>query len=198
MRAYACGSADAFDRLFVRNRQALFTYLLHQTGDRDVAEDLFQEVFLRVVRSRAKYMRGGGFQAWLFTIARNTIIDHRRRAEVRSTVKSESNLGGMTERADSSQISINQIPSLDRHGDPVARAQLKALKDRLQEAILELPDLQREVFLLRERIGMDFDRIARVTGCRVATAKSRMRYALANLRRSLTQDLASLTECPNE
>lgn len=83
MREYSGGSTAAFEQLYGRYRERLFTYLLHQTSSRPVAEDAFQEVFVRIIRSRLSYQADGSFAAYLFTIARNVVIDNRRRRAVR-------------------------------------------------------------------------------------------------------------------
>jgi RNA polymerase sigma-70 factor, ECF subfamily len=157
MHAFATGDARAFESLFERHRRALFTYLVHQTGDASLAEDLFQEVFLRLIRGSVAY-RPGNFRSWLFTIARNAMTDDRRRTAVR-----ESSHAG-------------------------------ELRAHIEAALRRLPEAQREVFLLRERAGLDLQRIAQVTGANLATVKSRMRYALAGLRRVLSAELTSLPE----
>lgn len=182
MLAYARGRSEAFERLFERHRRRLFTHLVHLIGDRARAEDVFQEVFLRVIRKRAAYAHSGNFRAWLYTIAHNASTDERRRSAVRDT---------------------RAIP-MDEHvpdtiPDPAEATHRGEIRERIEAALLRLPAVQREVFLLRERAGLDFASIARATGCGLATAKSRMRYALENLRRQLeTGELAATTETGHE
>jgi RNA polymerase sigma-70 factor (ECF subfamily) len=188
MVAYVAGDRTAFETLFGRYRRLLFAFLMHQTGDRAQAEDLFQEVFLRVIRSRESFRRGGGpFKAWLLTIARNAIIDARRRAAVRSDVDGRPVRDSMRDRAEA------RMAAEDGSDNPHDAAERGHIRRRILEALMKLPDEQREVFLLREQVGMDFAGIAELTGCKIATAKSRMRYALEGLRRQLTDVLDAET-----
>jgi len=181
MRAFAAGDARAFETLFERHRRALFTYLVHQTGDASLAEDLFQEVFLRLIRGSAAY-RPGSFRAWLFTIARNAMTDDRRRTAVRED-----------EPENEPSTAPWETTRAEPH-DPVASSHAGELRTHIEASLRRLPEAQREVFLLRERAGLDLQRIAQVTGANLATVKSRMRYALAGLRRVLSSELTSLPE----
>ena len=186
MESYAHGDAESFDALFARHRRGIFTYLLHQTGDRAIAEDLFQEVFLRLIRTRAGYGRTGSFRSWLYTIAHNALTDDRRRRGVRATDD--------TEEAEMEAGSVRGSAPVD----PVVGAHRRDLRERVEAALQLLPAVQREVFVLRERAGMDFRSIAEATGCGLATAKSRMRYALENLRRALADEFVSVPEVGHE
>ncbi len=188
MWAYAEGDTSAFEPLFQRHRAPLFTYLRHQTGSRSVAEDLFQEVFLRLVRRRREYRRAGSFRSWLFTIAHNAMTDGRRRSALREAV-SESD-------AMEYHDATSERPAST--ADPLGASHATDLRERIEAALLRIPAEQREVFLLRERGGLDFQRIAEVTGSGIATVKSRMRYALSNLRRRLADELPSIEECLHE
>lgn len=187
MLAYARGRAAAFETLFERHRRRLFTYLLHQTGSQPEAEDLLQEVFLRLIRRRRNYVRTGSFRSWLYAIAHNALTDDRRRRSVRERARA-----GATETED------DRMKEYLKPGggelNPVAASQRLELRERIEAALLRLPEAQREVFLLRERAGLGFAHIAEATGCGLATAKSRMRYALENLRRHLSESLVPSTE----
>lgn len=188
MVAWASGDGTAFERLFARHRAPVFTYLLHQTGDRARAEDLFQEVFLRLVRTAGRYEPRGRFRAWLLTIAHHALTDARRRMALRdegSEIMTESR---------STDENANAPSALD----PVTGAQAGDLREHLEAALARLPDAQREVFLLRERGGLELRHIAEVTGANLATVKSRLRYALAGLRRLLEDRLTSLPELFHE
>jgi len=195
MLAYRDGDAPAFERLFARHRRALFTYLLHDSGSRALAEDLFQEVFLRVIRGRERYQPDGSFRAWLFTIARNASTDQRRREALRET---ESVNGTMNDESELRTPPAREPATRGNATDPLALSQARELRARGEAALLRLPREQREVFLLRERAGLDFRSIAEATGCELATAKSRMRYALAGLRRILSSELGSLLESSHD
>ena len=184
MAAYSNGDLEAFEVLFARHRRALFTFLLHRVGDREAAEDLLQEIFLRVIRARGTFDSKGAFRPWLYTIARNAITDGHRRKSVREVVTSEgalavdgaaSGAGVLDQRAATPQVGM----------DPLTTLAARDLRARIEAALAHLPEAQREVFLLRERARLDYERISEVTGAGLATVKSRMRYALAALRRHL-------------
>lgn len=190
MAAWRAGDVGAFEALFARHRRPLFTFLLHLTGARDLAEDIFQETFVRVLRARERYEASGRFVAWLHVIARNALRDHQRRAGVRRVVTTESTLTGDGGDATPARLEDLQGTRTDRRGDPAVQSESQDLRARIEAALLELPPAQREVFLLRERAGLDYAAIAEVVDCPPATAKSRMRYALSGLRRLLAGELA--------
>jgi RNA polymerase sigma-70 factor (ECF subfamily) len=193
MTAYANGDDRAFEHLFERHRRPLYTYLLSETRSRARTDDLFQEVFLRVIRGRQRFDASGSFRAWLFTIARNALTDARRRAALRDAEDFE-------ERTEEGSLASGggSTASGTDPADPVAWSHARDLAERIESALRGIPADQREVFLLRERGGLDFKTIAATCGCGLATAKSRMRYALENLRRRLADELPSIKECLHE
>jgi len=193
MRAYSAGDAGAFERLFQRHRRPLFTYFLHHTGSAATAEDLFQEAFLRLIRGCAEYRPTGSFRSWLFTIAHNVMTDDRRRSSLRASTNEQREEDGMRhdERDDAVEVGGTR-------DDPLLRSSARDLREHIEAALLRLPEPQREVFLLRERAGLDLRSIAQATGSNLATVKSRMRYALAGLRRLLSDELASMPELFHE
>jgi len=174
MAAYQNGNVRAFELLFERHRRPLFTFLVHRLGDRALAEDLFQDIFLRIAKKRETFEVGRRFRPWLFTIAHNVIIDHHRRKSVRSAINAE-------DRMDQE--------SVDPQRGPLEHAVQEEVACGISEALRRLPDEQREVFLMRELAGLDFAAIAEALGCGTSTAKSRMRYALENLRHLLSGNL---------
>ena len=189
MAAYSSGDLQAFEVLFARHRRALFTFLLHRVGEREAAEDLLQEIFLRVIRARSSFDGKGAFRPWLYAIARNAIIDGHRRKSVRAQVTDEGALadgGPATSEGRPGQSALDQRPATPQVGtDPLATLAASDLRARIEAALALLPEAQREVFLLRERARLDYEHISEVTGVGLATVKSRMRYALAALRRHL-------------
>ena len=150
MLAYAGGDASSFEALFQRHRRPLFTFLLHNLGDRAAAEDLFQEIFLRLVRGRVGYRPTGSFRSWLFRIAHNALTDHRRRTGLRESHSGETT---MTTANDEQVDRSASLPSEELSADPVSSSQDRELRDRIEAALLRIPTEQREVFLLRERGG---------------------------------------------
>lgn len=174
MAAYQDGNVHAFELLFERHRRPLFTFLVHRLGDRTLAEDLFQDIFLRIAKKKQSFDLGRRFRPWLFTIAHNVVIDHHRRKSVKSAINAEDHM---------------EHESVDPRRGPLERAVQEEVACGISEALQKLPDEQREVFLMRERAGLDFAAIAEALGCGTSTAKSRMRYALENLRRHLSGNL---------
>jgi RNA polymerase sigma-70 factor (ECF subfamily) len=183
LAAFQQGDAGAFERLLRRHRGPLFTFLLRMLGDRERAEDLAQETFLRVVKGAADWRERAKFKTWLYAIARNLCFDHARRDKFRRT----DSLDGSAEGADGEegQSLAETIASPDAGPDrAAANAQLKPM---LIRALQALPDEQREVFILREQSGLAFKEIAELQGVNENTVKSRMRYALEGLRAQLEQ-----------
>jgi RNA polymerase sigma-70 factor (ECF subfamily) len=175
MRRFQAGDARAFEALVRRHRSALWNFLLRHVGNRARAEDLLQETFLRAVKASADWEERAKVTTWLFTIARNLTLDEMRRNVHRRA--------DPLEGQDDQQGPIDRTATDDPPPDVVAEGAL--LRPRLEAALAALPAEQREVFLLREQGGLGFREISEVTGVRENTVKSRMRYALEALRRSL-------------
>ncbi len=181
MQRYADGDERAFALLFDRHRGPLYNFILRSCSRRDVAEELLQDVFLRVIKSAGRYEPSAKFTTWLYTIARNACIDAAR-SRSRADVYSLQNPVGK----DDDEGETHQ----QRLADPEAQsgsvdAERKVFRDRLQQALEKLPEKQREVFVLREISGLKFREVAEVIGTKVPTVKSRMRYALKTLRGEL-------------
>ncbi|MCK5797113.1 MAG: RNA polymerase sigma factor [Deltaproteobacteria bacterium] len=180
MFAYRQGEAQAFNMLLTRHQRPVFNFLLRHVNNRSLAEDLLQEVFLRVIKSAGTYKREAKFTTWLYTIARNLCIDNARRAKHRKAKSLDQPLG---RRNDSKRTVGDTVadtgPGVDR------RVSSRRLQERIQQAVGSLSEEQREVFLMREQLNMPFKEIAGIIGCSDNTVKSRMRYALEHLRKSL-------------
>jgi RNA polymerase sigma-70 factor, ECF subfamily len=176
MRRYAAGDLPAFEQLYRRHRSALYNYLLRHTRDREIASDLFQEVWSRVVTSRDRYQPRAKFRTFLFHIAHNCFIDHCRRSAARLD-RSPQSAAGSDEPAFEMAAPRAEAPDV--------RAEQAQTLARYREALAALPADQRDAFLLYEESGLTLVEIAAISGVGVETAKSRLRYALAKLRRSL-------------
>ncbi len=173
MLAYVAGDARAFERLYARYRQPLFGYLLRQTRHRELAHDLFQDAWSRVIDARERYEVRARFRTYLYTIAHHVFIDHCRRSAVRPVTSAT--------LADGSELE-----SEDRvDGDPARTLRHDELQRRLRGALDELPLEQRDAFLLHEEGGLSLEQIAAVTGVGRETVKSRLRYAVQKLRAAL-------------
>jgi RNA polymerase sigma-70 factor, ECF subfamily len=171
------GDASAFERLLRRHRAPLYTFLLRMLGDRQQAEDLAQETFLRVVKGAAAWEHRARFQTWLYAIARNLCVDRARRDKFRRTQSADAPVeeGGPS--------IVDSTPSADPAPDRAAASE--RMRPLLLRALASVPAEQREVFLLREQAGLPFKEIAALTGTNENTVKSRMRYALDGLRKAL-------------
>lgn len=181
MARYQKGEARCFEQLLQRHQKPIFHFALRFLGNQGAAEDALQEIFLRVVKNAARYQRRAKFTTWLYTIARNFCIDESRKARYRRT-KSLSDPVAQ----DSSKSLVETVEGNEQEPDRGAHNQ--RLKSAIQNAVAELNEEQREVFLLREHSGLAFKEIAEVTGVSENTVKSRMRYALEKLRQSLRQN----------
>jgi RNA polymerase sigma-70 factor (ECF subfamily) len=170
MRRFQAGDVRAFEVLVRRHRTPVFSFLVRLTADRARAEDLCQEVFLKVVKASAGWAERARFQTWLYAIARNLAVDESRRAAFRRAEPLD---------APAAAVQASDDPAPDRS------AAAALVRPKLEAALAALPPEQREVFLLREHAGLRFAEIAEVTGTPENTVKSRMRYALEALRARL-------------
>ena len=176
------GDARAFEELLRRFRGPIYNFILRSVRDRERAADLTQETFLRVVQRADSFRGGSKLSTWIYAIARNQCIDHGRRMVFRR----HRSLDAPTQRSDDAGSPLidrvaSQAPVTDRE------AIAKQLQIQIAEAVEELPEEQREVFLLRQVQGMPFKDIAELVGVPENTVKSRMRYALERLQAALLE-----------
>ncbi|MGH8664626.1 MAG: RNA polymerase sigma factor [Burkholderiales bacterium] len=176
MSAYRDGDGQAFQVLYARHRGGLYRFLLRQCGAAAIAEELFQDVWLNLIRARLRYAPAARFATYLYRIAHNRLIDHYRRAAHRPTLASD----------DADDDPVANLAA-DSRQQPDIRLQRKAQVERFMELLAGLPDAQREAFVMHEEAGLSIEEIARATGVNAETAKSRLRYALAKLRRGLQE-----------
>jgi RNA polymerase sigma factor (sigma-70 family) len=169
MLGYCSGDAGAFEVLYQRHKGPLYRFILRQCGQAFV-EELFQDIWLKVIKSRMSYQVKSTFKTWLYHIARNRIIDHYRRQNIRP-LDNDSNTLSSIRGAEQSQPE-NQLETDNQH-------------ELLMLAIAELPQDQRETFLLKEEAGLGIEEIASTTGVSYEAAKSRLRYAFTKLRAQL-------------
>lgn len=174
MERYRDGDAGAFDILYGRHKGGVYRYMLRQCGNRGVAEELFQDVWMNLIRARASYAVTAKFTTWLYRLAHNRLVDHYRAQQ-----------GGVAQSLDAEDgPALDEIPAA-RADDPAVAVDIRQQAGRLLQLIGELPPSQREAFLLQQESDMSVEEIARVTGVNRETAKSRLRYALARLRAGL-------------
>lgn len=182
MLAYASGQAKAFEVLYQRHRRPVFNFILRSVHAPDLAEELMQEVFMRVIQNAENYTRSARFTTWLYTIARNICIDSYRRKKHRYTLSLQQPSPALGEDAPPLEQTIEDPDSKDRNENYTIHRKIHGL---LEAALQTLPDEQREVFLLREVSQLPFKEIASIVGTLENTVKSRMRYALEHLRKHL-------------
>ncbi len=182
MLAYKSGDARAFATLVQRHRQPVFNFILRYVGQRQRAEDVLQEAWLKVVRSSSEWQPRAKFTTWLYTIARNLCVDSARKESFRRTESLDAPTG-----PDDDGRELGELVADEGGASPDRAAHNVRLRPMLERALAALPAEQREVFLLREYQGLGFKEIAEVTGVNENTVKSRMRYALEGLRRRLDE-----------
>lgn len=174
--AYAAGDAAAFDTLYARHKGGVYRFILRQCAHAGVADELFQDVWMNVIRARSSYTPSAKFTTWLYRIAHNRLIDHWRASGRVELVTSAAD--------DEGEDPLEAIPGA-RNDEPEVRAGARELSARLQAAVGTLPLAQREAFLLHQEGGLELAEIAQLTGVGVETVKSRIRYATAKLRAEL-------------
>jgi RNA polymerase sigma-70 factor, ECF subfamily len=182
MLLYGKGDVRAFEVLYTRHERPVFCFILRSCRRQDIAEELLQEVWSRVIRSAADYEQKAKFTTWLYTVARNICIDRARRERRRTELSLDEKLGG--EEGDGQTFADLLVDD----GAQVSHMshERKVFAKRLERALAELPEEQREVFMLKEVSGLKFREIAELMDVPVPTVKSRMRYALEALRGHLS------------
>lgn len=163
VRAYLNGDPKAFEMLYRRYRERLFGYVMRSCSSVEHAEELFQEIWLKVLISLDRYVESGRFRSWLFTCAHNAIVDFYRKQE--------------SKREDALTAEHLGVESTVDNMD---------LPERINEALKSLPLEQRQAFYLREELTCSIKDIAGIQGCSDEAAKSRLRYAYARLRSRLS------------
>ena len=163
MLAYRDGNAAAFETLYTRHRTRLYRFVLRSVKSRAVGEELFQEIWMRVIEARGRYTPQARFTTWLYTIAHNHLVDHWRKRGLTLVV-----------------LEGDETPGTSP--DPLDHAAARQSLARFAAALEALPPLQREAFLLHEEGGLSVAEIAAATKTNEEAAKSRLRYAMAKLK----------------
>ncbi|WP_297090289.1 sigma-70 family RNA polymerase sigma factor [uncultured Draconibacterium sp.] len=177
------GDQESLETLIVRHKSRVFSYILLIVKNQELAEDIFQDTFIKVIRSlkRGKYIENGKFVSWVLRIAHNLIIDHFRKEKLQGTISN-----------DSTDVDIfnSQKFSEQTIEDQMVYAQI--LKE-VKHLVNELPEDQQQVIHMRHYMGLSFKEIAEQTDVSINTALGRMRYALINLRKLMEEKKLNLT-----
>lgn len=171
--AYASGNNSAFDTLLLRHKVRLFNYIYQMVRDTDLADDIFQETFVKVITTvkQGRYNDMGKFSAWITRIARNLVIDSFRAEKAEAAVSTDDANFDVLNRHELSEQTIE---------DAIIALQTE---DDIRTLVDCLPDVQKEVLTMRYYRDLSFKEIAELTGVSINTALGRMRYAILNLRR---------------
>ena len=168
MLAYVKGDTAAFETLYRKHKDALYRFFLRQCGNQALAEELYQDVWLRVIKARENYQAKAKFTTWLYRIAHNILVDHFRKPQAEKD-----------EELDAENIPDNAA------NDPEVILSGQEKIERFRVQLRSLPKEQVEVLLLKEEAGLSLEEIALTVGDSKETVKSRLRYAVKKLKQSL-------------
>ncbi len=182
IKDYAGGSHLAFETLYRRYKNPIYHYCFRQINTPALADELHQEIWLKVIKSSARFKQQSSFKTWLYKIAHNTLMDYYRKSEKRKHLT--------VIQTDSREHNDNSGEAhIQEQHQPDNTLQNKQLQKLLLNGIEELPREQKEVFLLHEKSGLSLHDIALVTQSSFESTKSRLRYAGKKLRRHLAHHL---------
>ena len=181
--SYFRGNNQAFDLLLSRNQSKLFSYILFVVHEQDLANDIFQETFVKVITKlqEGRYIDSGKFSAWIMRIAHNVIMDWYRDNRAKNIVET-------SDDNDLSNVTGNDITDFNIEDRYVNEQVLRDVKKMMNL----LPPTQREIVFMRFYQEMSFKEIAETTGVSINTALGRMRYAILNMRRMARKNKLSL------
>lgn len=181
--SYVRGNNQAFDLLLSRNQSKLFSYILFVVHEQDLANDIFQETFVKVITKlqEGRYIDSGKFSAWIMRIVHNVIMDWYRDNRAKNIVET-------SDDNDLSNVTGNDITDFNIEDRYVNEQVLRDVKKMMNL----LPPTQREIVFMRFYQEMSFKEIAETTGVSINTALGRMRYAILNMRRMARKNKLSL------
>ncbi|MBA4386836.1 MAG: RNA polymerase subunit sigma-24 [Verrucomicrobia bacterium] len=180
LERYAKGDVDALGRLVERHRRGLYGFVVNMTRNTAEADDVFQDVWVKVIRRMETYTEQN-FGGWLLKIARNVVIDRSRKRKPDISLDAETEEGGSM---------MQTLKAKDP--DPTQGLDAGHLGKRIALAVEKLPDEQKEVFVMRVQSDLSFKEIAEIQGVSINTALARMQYALAKLRAILGNEYKAL------
>lgn len=176
VQLFQTGNLQAMEALVLRHKEKLYTSILFLVKDKYLAEDIFQDAFIRVIDTirNGKYTDEGKFLPWAMRIAHNLCVDHFRKVKRTPTIKN------------GDDKDIFEVLSFTEDS-PETNLIRRQSHDRVKDLLQLLPEDQREVIILRHYADLSFKEIANLTNCSINTALGRMRYGLINLRKMMTQ-----------
>lgn len=177
------GDQESLEILILRHKTRVFSYILLIVKNQELAEDIFQETFIKVIRSlkKGRYIENGKFVSWVLRIAHNLIIDHFRKVKLKGTISNDSTDVDIFNSQKYSEATVE---------DEMVNSQIL---NEVKDLIRELPEDQQQVIYMRHYMGLSFKEIAEQTDVSINTALGRMRYALINLRKLIEKKNLSLT-----
>ena len=177
VKNYANGDSDAFDTLLARYQQKIYSYILFLVHDDEVADDLFQETFMKAIVTirQGRYVESGRFSAWLTRIAHNLVIDKYRQDRNSNVISNDASDADLFNDVSLSDITVEMKMITEQSLTDVGRL------------LKELPDNQKEVLYMRFYQDLSFKEMADATGVSLNTALGRMRYGLINLRKMVSE-----------
>ena len=180
---FLSGESQAAEELIRRYKNKVFTYIYFNVKNQHLAEDLFQETFIKVIKSfqDRKYQDNGRLLSWIIRIAHNLIIDHYRRSKQLNTCSNDDYEMDMFNSPKYSEENIEQVMVTDQ------------IYSDIRRLVEQLPEDQKEIILLRHYGGLSFKEIAEQTNVSINTALGRMRYAIMNMRKLIKQYDINLT-----
>ena len=187
MLAYGKGQASAFDLLYQRHKQVVFRFFVKQGLSLAVAEELCHDTWLKIINAREQYQPQALFRTYLFTIARNTLLDHYKKKSTQNEVNHTNNYTNNNSGNEESITDVNHNGLSEKIATPsiYEEQQKEQLQIALSLNIAALPIAQREVFLLKQESGFSIEQIAHITAQHQEKVKSSWRYALKRLRKGL-------------
>ncbi|MBO5721082.1 MAG: sigma-70 family RNA polymerase sigma factor [Bacteroidales bacterium] len=179
---YSEGDNGAFDVLLLRHKNRIYSYVFYIVKDRELAEDIFQETFVKVITTikQGRYVESGKFSSWITRIAHNLIIDHYRQEKSENHIQNSDMTPDVFNRKELSEGTVE---------DSMISSQVRV---DIRKLVAALPDNQKEVLVMRYYKNMSFKEIADATNVSINTALGRMRYAILNMRRLAEENKVEL------
>ena len=179
---YSEGDNGAFDVLLLRHKNRIYSYVFYIVKDRELAEDIFQETFVKVITTikQGRYVESGKFSSWITRIAHNLIIDHYRQEKSENHIQNSDMTPDVFNRKELSEGTVE---------DSMISSQVRV---DIRKLVAALPDNQKEVLVMRYYKNMSFKEIADATNVSINTALGRMRYAIMNMRRMAEENKVEL------